>query len=104
MFKWFKIINTDQINRKKVIYLNGMHILVIKIKKKYYAIEDNCPHQNMPINKGKISKENITCPFHNARFCIKNGFIENTLSINNLNIFKLRIIKDSIELRIDFIC
>ena len=58
----------------------------------------------MPINKGKILNEKIVCPFHKASFCIKTGLIKNTLSIDDLNIFKLKLKKNKIKIKINISC
>lgn len=104
MFKWFYIKINSKLNKKRVIYLNGTYLILTKFKDKFFALEDNCPHQNMPINKGKINHNTITCPFHNASFCIETGLIKNTLSINNLNIFKLKIKNNKIKIKVKFTC
>ena len=104
MFKWFTIINEKNTRKKKVIYLNGVYIVLIKIGNKFFAIEDNCPHQNMPISKGKILQKNIICPFHNASFCIETGIIQNTLSIGNLNSFKVKVKNNKIKIKVGFAC
>ena len=104
MLKWFKILNKNNIKEKTIIYIHGIYILLIKKNNKYFAIEDNCPHQNMPINKGRIMNNILTCPFHNASFCIKTGKIKDTLSISDLNIFKIKIKKNKIKIQIKFSC
>lgn len=104
MFKWFSILEKNKLKKRQIICINGIYILIIKINDKLYAIEDNCPHQDMPINKGKIKDGNITCPFHNAEFCIKTGLIKNTLSIENLNVFKLKTTKENIQIKVNFVC
>ena len=104
MLKWFAVAYETSIKQKLIIQINGIYIVLIKINGNIFAIEDNCPHQNMPINKGNILHDNIICPFHNASFCIKSGLINNTLSIDNLNIFKVRIKNNKIKIKIDFTC
>ena len=102
MFKWFAL-DLNLRKKKHNIYLNGKNIIILKINKKFFAIEDNCPHQNMPINKGTILDNNIICPFHDASFCIQTGLINNTLSIDNLNIFKIKTKNQKIKIKIGFI-
>ena len=107
MFKWFKIIDLNESKKKNrmIFYINGIYLLVLKINNKFFAFEDNCPHQNMPINKGKIlNNEIIICPFHNAFFCIKTGLTKKNLSIDNLNTFKLKFNQNSISIKIFISC
>ena len=33
-----------------------------------HAIEDACPHKGIPLHKGKVAGENLTCPYHGWEF------------------------------------
>ncbi len=33
-----------------------------------YAIEDACPHKGIPLHKGKVTGDNLTCPYHGWQF------------------------------------
>ncbi|MBF2018226.1 MAG: aromatic ring-hydroxylating dioxygenase subunit alpha [Rivularia sp. T60_A2020_040] len=33
-----------------------------------YAIEDACPHKGIPLHKGDVTGDNITCPYHGWQF------------------------------------
>ena len=107
MFKWFKIFNLNKLKKsnRMIFYINGVYILILRINNKFFAFEDNCPHQNMPINKGKILKNKfIVCPFHNASFCIKTGLTKKNLSIDNLNAFKLKFNNNSVSIKVFISC
>jgi len=38
-----------------------------------YAINDNCTHQDMPLNGGRVTDGKVKCRAHGAEFCLKTG-------------------------------
>jgi len=51
-------------------------LVLIKTAGALHAVENKCPHLNLPLGRGKIEGDEIVCPFHGSRFNIKTG--ENT--------------------------
>ncbi|GAA5226586.1 non-heme iron oxygenase ferredoxin subunit [Paeniglutamicibacter antarcticus] len=39
----------------------------------YYALDDECPHEVASLSEGWIEGDEIECPLHSSRFCLKNG-------------------------------
>src|SRR5699024_7023343 len=39
----------------------------------YYAIEDICTHDGCELASGELDGDEVICPRHGARFCIKDG-------------------------------
>lgn len=58
---------------RKVIAAEDHDILLINSEGVFYAVEDQCSHQALPLADGPIDGDQITCPFHNAEFCLKSG-------------------------------
>jgi nitrite reductase/ring-hydroxylating ferredoxin subunit len=38
-----------------------------------FAIDALCSHMGVPLEQGSIDGEEIVCPWHSARFCMKTG-------------------------------
>lgn len=74
--KWHRLISLRQLSNgsKQVFEIEDTSILLINYDHKVYAIENNCPHMNMPLEMGQLSEgANILCPYHDSEFCIKSG-------------------------------
>lgn len=40
---------------------------------KYFAVEDNCPHANAPLNDGTVCRGVVTCSWHDWQFDMNTG-------------------------------
>lgn len=47
--------------------------MLTRVDGKVYAVENKCPHLGMPLAKGKVCNNAITCRWHGATFDLKTG-------------------------------
>jgi nitrite reductase/ring-hydroxylating ferredoxin subunit len=47
--------------------------LLSRVEGKVYAVENKCPHLGMPLTKGKVCNNAVTCRWHGATFDLKTG-------------------------------
>jgi 3-phenylpropionate/trans-cinnamate dioxygenase ferredoxin subunit len=52
---------------------DGLSVAVFEINGSLLAIEDVCSHDRNPISEGCIENDQIICPRHGARFCLRTG-------------------------------
>ena len=61
---------------KKKFLSKEKEILLIK-QEGIYAIENFCPHMNLPLDVGQITENGtILCPYHNSEFCFRSGEVK----------------------------
>jgi 3-phenylpropionate/trans-cinnamate dioxygenase ferredoxin subunit len=48
-------------------------IAVVRSGDAFFAIEDVCTHDGAPLTGGEIEGNEIICPRHGARFCLRTG-------------------------------
>lgn len=53
----------------------GQHILIANVEGKFYAINGICSHMNMLLQRGKLEGYILTCPFHGAKFDVRDGSV-----------------------------
>jgi 3-phenylpropionate/trans-cinnamate dioxygenase ferredoxin subunit len=53
--------------------LDGTAIAVFNLAGTYYAIADVCTHDAGQLTGGAVEGDEIVCPRHGARFCIRTG-------------------------------
>src|SRR4051794_37684870 len=39
----------------------------------YYALDDECPHEVASLSEGWIEGDEVECPQHSSRFCLRDG-------------------------------
>ena len=72
---WHRISTVEELSlgEHKAMLINEHPVAVFHLDEGYYAIEDLCSHQGLPLSEGLVLDKNIRCPFHGAEFCIKTG-------------------------------
>jgi len=58
---------------KKVVSVSGREILLVNVKGKIFAVENECPHQGSPLNAAIVKEDSISCPRHGYRFSLSDG-------------------------------
>ena len=58
---------------KKVVSVSGREIVLVNVKGKIYAVENECPHQGSPLNAAIVKDGSISCPRHGYRFNLADG-------------------------------
>lgn len=78
MATWFDVLPTSELpsGSHHVIVANGYAIAVFNLGGQYYAVEDCCTHQGLPLSDGYLEDNIITCPYHGAKFCVKSGAVQ----------------------------
>lgn len=104
--KWIEIATPDSIAdgdyKVTTIHDEGLEIVVFNINNQFFAIENRCPHQNLPLADGSIENNNITCPFHGAVFSLSTGEakVHPDADCENLKIFPIKIENNLIKINI----
>lgn len=75
MSDWIEVTNTAELapGEKRIVDADDVMIAVFNIGGEYYAIEDVCTHDGAPLDDAAIEGDQITCPRHGARFCVRTG-------------------------------
>lgn len=75
MSDWVTVGRADQFSPDecRTVDIDGAHLAVFKLDGKYFAIEDVCTHDGGQLTGGLVEGDQIVCPRHGARFCIRTG-------------------------------
>ncbi|ETB58439.1 hypothetical protein, variant [Plasmodium yoelii 17X] len=71
-------------------------VLVINIDNNYYCVGPKCPHYSAPLRLGLLTKEYVTCPWHDAKFDIKTGECINGPSFDDIPKYNVIVEDDKI--------
>jgi 3-phenylpropionate/trans-cinnamate dioxygenase ferredoxin subunit len=59
-----------------VVDVDGVDVALFNLSGQFYAIEDVCSHDGTEIASGELDGDEIVCPRHGARFCLKTGAVK----------------------------
>ncbi len=57
----------------KPYHVNGTHLAVFKFERKFYAVDNRCPHMGYPMSKGSLRDGVLICHWHHWEFDLKSG-------------------------------
>lgn len=80
-----------------VVDVDGYDVAVFKLDGRFYAIEDVCSHDGAEIASGELDGDEIVCPRHGARFCIKTGQVKCAPAYEDLTTFPVRVVDGRIQ-------
>ncbi len=87
---------------RKVIDSEAGPIAVFNLEGELYAIEDLCSHDGGELASGRCEGDQIICPRHGARFCIRNGKAMSAPAYENIETFPVRIENGMVQVDIGF--
>ncbi|MBW3539591.1 MAG: non-heme iron oxygenase ferredoxin subunit [Planctomycetes bacterium] len=58
---------------RKPVVVDETPALLLRVGDDFYCIEDTCTHDGQAMTNGPVSRCEITCPRHGARFDIRTG-------------------------------
>jgi len=102
MSKWVDVGVVGEIDNQccKIIEIDNIPIAIFNLEGLYFAFEDICPHQHLPLADGLVANDTITCPYHGAIFNIKTGDVLAPPACENLRTYPARVVDGKIQLEI----
>ncbi len=71
--------------------IDNTAILVINNKGNVYAIENLCTHDGGTLAEGFVEGDDVVCPRHGAKFCIKTGAVTAPPAYEAIKTFPVKI-------------
>jgi len=101
MGDWVKVAQTGELapGEFRAVDLDGTKAVVFNLEGQYYAIEDVCTHDGGQLTGGTVEGDEIICPRHGARFCIRTGEALTAPAYEPTASFPVRIENGEIQVR-----
>ena len=101
MSEWIDVSAEDGLKpgEFEVVESGDTLIAVFNIEGKYHAIEDVCTHDGEELTGGPIEGDEIICPRHGARFCIRTGAALTPPAYDDVTVFAVRLENGRIQVR-----
>lgn len=101
MSNWIDVIAEPDLAEGEhvVIDVDGYEVAVFKVNDQLFAIEDVCSHDGTEIASGEIEGDEIICPRHGARFCLRTGQAKCGPAYEAINTFALQVVDGRIQVK-----
>lgn len=97
-----KVADADEIepNHGKLVEVRGKKIALFNVDGKFCAIDDTCTHRGGPLSEGELEGDEVTCPWHGARFKVTSGEVLRPPAPQGVSSYKVRVKGSDIELEL----
>jgi 3-phenylpropionate/trans-cinnamate dioxygenase ferredoxin subunit len=98
---WFAVCSLEELppGTHRIADVDGAQIAVFNLDGQIYAIEDVCTHDGGVLSGGPIEGDQIVCPRHGARFCIRNGEALTPPAYEPVATFPIRVENGEVQVR-----
>ena len=87
-----------QPGQAKVVTAGDQRVALFNVGGTYYAIADTCTHRGGPLSEGTLEDDVVTCPWHGAHFCVRDGQVQEPPAHENVTSYPVRVTDGSIEI------
>jgi len=103
MAEWIDVADATELQtgERKIVSCDAGEIAVFNLAGELYAIEDVCTHDGGELASGKCDGDQIICPRHGARFCIRTGKSLTPPAYEDVTSFPVRIENGMVQVDID---
>jgi nitrite reductase/ring-hydroxylating ferredoxin subunit len=81
----------------KQIKVSGRTVALFNLGGTFYAIEDTCPHRGAPLSEGEVEGQEVTCPWHGARFDLTSGSHLCPPAPRDVAAYKVQVVGDEVQ-------
>ncbi len=101
MSEWVDVVAESAlaIGENVVVDVDGVDVAIFNIDGDFYAIQDMCTHDGGEIVSGILDGDEIICPRHGARFCIKTGKVKSPPAYEDIACYEIRLNNERIEVK-----
>lgn len=83
----------DDINPGKFVKveIEQRGFIVARVGDDYYAVEDNCSHEDYPLSYGCLDGKRIKCSLHGSRFSLETGAPEDEPADTPIKVYRVEV-------------
>ncbi len=73
--RWVAVAQVQEVHAQSglVVEAEGEFIAIYRVDDSFYAVEDRCSHDGGSLEGGHTIGDQVVCPRHGARFCLRTG-------------------------------
>ena len=102
MAAYVKVANAADLQPGQALLVNAgdRRVALFNVGGTCYAIDDTCTHRGGPLSEGTLENDVVTCPWHSARFCVRDGRVQGPPASRNVASYPARVADGNIEIEV----
>lgn len=102
MSQWVAVARAAEIatGQKKALTANEEPIVVCNVDGNFYAFQDMCSHEELPLSDGEFCGNTIECPFHGSKFDVTTGAVLNLPAVTKIVTYPVKVEGDVIYVEV----
>ncbi len=103
MTEWVDVCTEDElpVGARKLAQTDAGNVVVLNIEGALYALEDRCSHDGGELASGVCDGDELICPRHGARFCVRTGEALTPPAFEEIDTFPVRVEAGMVQLDIE---
>ncbi len=103
MSEWMDVIAESALAEGEhvVVDVDGVDVALFNLSGQFYAIEDVCSHDGTEIASGELDGDEIVCPRHGARFCVKTGAVKCAPAYEDIASYPVKVADGRVWIAVD---
>ncbi|UCC13220.1 MAG: non-heme iron oxygenase ferredoxin subunit [Gammaproteobacteria bacterium] len=100
---WLDVAAVDEIppGEFEIVETDDFVVAVFNVDGEFHAIEDICTHDGEELTGGPVDGDQIVCPRHGARFCLRTGKALTPPAYEDLPTFPVRILDGRVQVAVE---
>ncbi len=100
---WLAVAQSKDIEQGKTLAVdvNGQSLLICHTEEGFFAIENQCTHDELPLDGGELDGCELECPYHGARFDVRDGQARCLPAVTGVKHFPVRVEGEVIQVQLD---
>lgn len=103
MADWYTVAKQDELKpgKTKEVFVEDIDIMLINLDGTLFAVENLCTHDGGSLSAGEVEGDEIICPRHGARFCVKTGEATTPPAYEDIESFPVRIENGEVQILVE---
>lgn len=103
MSQWIDVASTADFDDGTIraVDYEGTSIIVIRLGDAYFGLENLCTHDYTPLDEGTVEDDELICPHHGARFCVRTGEVTAPPAYEDLATYEVRVENGIVQVCVD---
>jgi 3-phenylpropionate/trans-cinnamate dioxygenase ferredoxin component len=102
MAELLKVAKADELSPgpARWVEVHAKRLALFKNDGNFYALEDTCAHKGGPLSEGAVAGDQVTRPWHGAKFNIRSSEVLDPAARQNIARYNVRLTRTDTEIQV----